>query len=77
MEAINHIFEECSGSLKSSGKEIDKNRVKLVVFVFNKSIKEGSLPILNVALDLLNTLLVTTKNSSPNKAQEIKAELQN
>lgn len=73
-EAINHIAEENAQALKG-GKDLEKNRVRAILFTFNRCVKEGSLPITTVTLDMFNNFLANTRGTDSSKAQELKLEL--
>ena len=50
----------------SSASELEKNRVKSVLFTFNKIIKEGNFQLHNLNLDLLGELAGSKKPAAKN-----------
>ena len=58
---------------KLSGQNIERNRIKCTIFVFNRCIKEGSFPISSASLDVIDGLC----KCRINKAADYRTELHN
>lgn len=60
----------------SSASELEKNRVKSVLFTFNKIIKEGNFQLHNLNLDLLGELAGCKKPAAKNVQTQLHSDLE-
>ena len=65
LEALNAIIEESKKYIAATN-ELEKNRVKSILFTFNKIIKEGNFQLNMINLDLLTELVSSKKTAAKN-----------
>lgn len=65
LEALNAIIEESKKYIAATN-ELEKNRVKSILFTFNKIMKEGNFQLNMINLDLLTELVSSKKTAAKN-----------